>query len=280
MGTLGRQGDGPGEFSPQIIQPSVLPGDTLAFYNNRRWTIFDPDGQLVGTIPSRMQGLLDRYHYAVAPNGAVIVGERHISSLGRSLSLVTMSGEHIRSYGDTAPRMELSDERGFRVVALHGDDSFWAGVLPHEGYAFEYWTLDGSLLQTLRRDTHWAPKPANKPLPSLRSRYVPFKTVSVSVDEHGLLYAVTLRAKDGADISERVANDSIESELFEVRIEVIDPLAGRVLATLGPLSGAEIERSFPMQLPGTRMAVRRVFTEDYLSNWEVVEFVLQPRDNQ
>lgn len=279
-GTLGRHGDGPGEFGRSVIQPWALPGDTLAFYNNRRWTIFDADGGLVGTIVSRLPMVLSPREYAVAPGGALVVGERFVGSLGRTLSLVTMAGEPIRSYGDEAPPFERGDEGGRRVVTMHGDDRFWASVLPHEGYAFEQWTLEGTLLQTLRREAPWAPRPADKPPKPLQSRYLPFKIVQIAVDEDGLLYAASLRAREGADINVRAANDSIRAEMFEVRIEVIDPVAGRVLATLGPLSGMEVQTSFPRQFPGSRLAARRVFNEDYLSDWEIVEFVLKPRGSQ
>jgi hypothetical protein len=193
------------------------------------------------------------------------------------LSLVTMLGEHIRSYGDSSPAVATGYDDGRRAVAMQGDDRFWASLLPHEGYAFEHWSFDGDWLQSVRREASWAPRPLEAPAPQTGSRYVPFRVASLSVDEDGLLYALTVRMKDGVDLSVRVANDSIQAELFDVRLEVIDPIAGRVLARLGPVSGLGVYTDFPMQFAGTRLGARRVRTADDLTNWEIVEFVMRPK---
>jgi len=276
--TIGRPGEGPGEFSRSVVQPWVTTGDTLVFYNSRRFTIFDGEGTLIGTIPSRLPMSLRSGSYAVAPGGLVVVGEAYRSSQGRSVSLITMAGEHIRSYGDSSPPVAAGSDNGLRTVAMQGDDRFWASLLPHEGYAFEYWTFDGDWLQSVRREASWTPRPLKAPAAQTGSRYVPFKVASLSVDEDGLLYALTLRMKDGVDLSVRAANDSVESELFEVRLEVIDPIAGRVLARLGPVSGIGVYTDFPTQFTGTRFGSRRVRTVDDLTNWEIVEFVMRPKE--
>lgn len=275
---IGRLGEGPGEFSRSVVQPWVIPGDTLVFYNSRRFTVFDGEGVLIGTIPSRLPIALRPRSYAVASGGLVLVGEAYRSSQGRSLSLVTMSGEHLRSYGDSSPGVDAGDDRGLRAVAMQENDRFWASLLPHEGYAIEHWTLDGDWLQSIRREASWAPRPLAAPAPAHASRYLPFKLSSLNVDDDGLLYALTLRMKEGVDPDVRALDDSAEAELFDVRLEVIDPIAGRVLARLGPISGPGVYTQIPWQFGGSRLGARRVRTADDLTSWEIVEFVMRPRE--
>lgn len=275
--SIGRVGEGPGEFDRSVIQPWALTGDTLVFYNSRRFTIVDGAGGLIGTIPSRLPMTLHPQSYAVAPGGLVLVGEGYRSSMGRSLSLVTMSGEHIRSFGDSSPPSTTGEPGGERAVTMQSDDRFWASLLPHEGYALEHWTYDGDWVQSIRREAPWVPRVLNAPAPATLTRALPFKVASLSVDEDGLLYVLTLRAKDDVDLNVRVDNDSARSELFDVRLEVIDPVAGRVLARLGPISGLGIYTDFPRQFAGTRFGSRRVRTADDLTNWEIVEFVMRPK---
>ena len=74
--TIGRRGQGPGEFALGISGVAALPGDTIAVGQSRSIMFFDPRGTHVRSVPTVPQGLV-RDHFSegarLLPDGSALI---------------------------------------------------------------------------------------------------------------------------------------------------------------------------------------------------------------
>lgn len=152
--TVGRAGEGPGEFA-SISALVVGKGDTLQAFDirNGRHVWIDPDGQVVRSRP-RSGGVES---VEAASDGLVLLaGGGSRGARGQPVHVLDMEGEVLFSLGGGPNGMEY-DFYGFsRYVAWAGTTGVvW--MTPALDYHLERWTVEGELLERWERDPEWMP---------------------------------------------------------------------------------------------------------------------------
>jgi hypothetical protein len=252
--TLGGRGEGPGEF--QLVRRIHIDADDRLFTTDRllgRISIFASTGTLerTVTVPEPLLG------FTVFPirGDSILVGGHSFTPalIGYSTHILSPEGTRIRSFGEpTYPLRPSSDEfYHHRAIAPADLDQLW--IAGWERYQIELWSLDGTRLHVWHRDADWfhradpATDGRTPPRPSLTSLYE---------DSSGRLWLhMRVAAEDWLDGPER----------FDTVIEVLDPEAGEVLASLR-LSGRTHE------LFGNRMISQNVVD---LESQSVASVVIQ-----
>lgn len=149
----------------------------------------------------------------------------------------------------------------------------------------EQWRTDGTKLRTLTREAPWFPKGA--PIAAGRPGIdvpPPPGVGGILVDSAGLLYVVIGVPNQhwqprgrGSSAATRDPNTP-PPEPFDAYIDVIDPHAGVVLASAGPMSFGELRRLYSVEIfRGTSRGYRLGETADGLSAARIVEFRLVAR---
>ncbi len=149
--TLGRRGDGPGEFRNIIFLTAV--GDSLFVYDNShgRETVYTFDGTY-----HRSRPLTQNLWRALPLPGGTAVVNGYDPAPGRSgapLHLV-VEGQGTWSFPAPAGPFEPRD-RPFlrRALAAESDSAFWAAA--ETAYGIELWGVPGTRIVTLERDADW-----------------------------------------------------------------------------------------------------------------------------
>ena len=183
--TIGRKGEGPGEFEGGAVTLNIDGRDYLYVRDYHTWKIFAPDHEFVRTIQAEGAGS-DIWRTAILDDESVLEG-----------NWVTFEGTHHFRITDTAgafrffapvkpgnaerarPRRNTHDGdlRGSitsilkRAFAYEGGDVFWAGPVDGDpdGYVLEEWGTDGKKRRSFRRDASWWKTTAD---PRMSSRVV------------------------------------------------------------------------------------------------------------
>lgn len=232
---IGREGEGPGEFSLPA-QLSVLEDDGLAVVDGmlRRLTWFGPDLEPVGVMPVAASFT----SFVLLPDQNFVVG-----TPGSSSGLLQRGSASNRELSPFDPPSDDSGRRGSRkrsrVLPKQAKDAFWAAHLVE--YTLERWTAEGERLQRIVLEPEWfrphddfgqKPKEEGPPNPAIRAIYE---------DEEGLVW-VGIHVPDpeweeafgpGKDPygrpTERVQNPQ---DYYDTVIEVIDPERSEVVASV------------------------------------------------
>jgi hypothetical protein len=233
--TLGRLGDGPGEF--RYIRSMAGTPDTLwvADQGNNRLTVIGPDLEVARTENLPMRPI----HIAPLPDGDVLVNAdiRTQELVGFPLHQIR-NGRIIRSFGyhGSAVRFDMSSYPGWRRIAV-AEQSIW--VMHVDRYTLEEWSFEGQLLRAFRHEPDWLRTPAgpvrgyspdSKPPTTARGLHVVSPGVviaafAVARDD----FAAGLRFRRSADHGSYVI-DRID-RVFEARVEVIDVGDGSVVTS-------------------------------------------------
>jgi hypothetical protein len=231
---IGGRGEGPGEFQALTymhLQEGVL--RTFDAFLLRR-TDFDlRTGEVLRTVslPLHWQSLVLEEGVTVL-SGSVATRD----AAGHPLHVYDADGVWLRSFGFDEPvlRPDLRS-RLHRQLAASGASTFWAAWM--NAYRIEEWDTEGRLVRVLVGDRSWFEPWEVRPGP--RSRDIPPSPSvrDISVDSEGLLWVLfTVPAANWADaLSDEVDVDGSALLLpgrpyRESILEVIDPLAGHVLA--------------------------------------------------
>lgn len=233
LGTLGRQGSGPGEYfgAGELLEV----GDTLIVFDARarRATLLTPDLQVRRTfaLPIAVEGaVLVAWPDSVIVTGSVPGGDfgpvHRLSFRGAEASLASSLMAETGVHPDmlAAPRHRLTGPRGGR---------FWTAW--ESAYDLRQWTVEGTLLRTIERRPTWFPGIApisydwrNEPPPS----YVG----GLYEDDEGLLWVFIRVASPRwreawANAPTHVNEARGDPELlYTTLLEIVDPAAGRVVA--------------------------------------------------
>ena len=151
--TIGRKGNGPGEF--QSVGALIIgPADTLHAFDAiaRRWSVFSPEGEYVRSAPLPA---VPHSAYALGNGDILINGTvRTAESIGLPLHILSSDGAVRLSFGREQavrrPDLSLLD---LREIATPHDGRFW--VLHMNEYRLEEWSLDGRLLRAYERNPAW-----------------------------------------------------------------------------------------------------------------------------
>jgi hypothetical protein len=158
LATLGRRGDGPGEFR-RIRSVHVVTGDTLLVHDDRRMTVLDPDGAYVRSseMPSGPRG----FRFTPLAGGAFVLNNyfpthrafvlfdrdhRMVREFGRSLLNRPLGdARDLTSYDPRALQFLLLDAGGGRLVAIQ----------QHYRFLVQVWDTSGALVREFNREPSW-----------------------------------------------------------------------------------------------------------------------------
>lgn len=155
VATVGRKGQGPGEFRG-IADMVVDEGDTLYAFDlmNGTLSVFDPDHEFVRT--ARLEIPPSVFVEAVGRGRFVFSSwVRTRDRIGYPLHLVNSEGRVEASFGSETGEFRPDLETMVRLASA-GPGRVWAGV--SHRYALELWdAFEGRKLRELRREVDWFP---------------------------------------------------------------------------------------------------------------------------
>jgi len=240
---IGRRGQGPGEFT---MPWSLALGaeDTLYVFNyfNRRMSVFLPDGLFVRSV------MLPLVADQVLPMGDGIIvatGNRSTpGSEGLPLHLLTGDGVSLFAFGDEDPIVDRRYLENRRQISRASDGTVWSSR--NLKYEIQRWDLDGHLVETIIREAEWFPPRDPEITEPLREVLPPKRVTRPSIswfhgsyqDDSGLLWLNSVvAARDWREHEiilgyEQPITPAINDKLYDTLIEVIDPVEGRLLASL------------------------------------------------
>jgi hypothetical protein len=149
--SLGRQGEGPGEFEG-IRLVRITGGDTLHVFSQWRHTVMSIAGDVIETSP-----------FSVTSREAFILGDGRIlasaiiptpDQIGFPAHILGADGRPALSFGND-PRSAQGDVYGgtHRRVSFSGGDEVW--ITPLGEYRIELWDTAGVHLRTFVRNPPW-----------------------------------------------------------------------------------------------------------------------------
>lgn len=227
--TIGRPGNGPGEFAKGKITGLFIDGgDSIHVRHNLQlWSVFDSAGTYVRRTSAANMGLNPRTTHFL-PDGNLLVAMRSRSNDGY-FSIVDRDGKTLKSFGPIASEDSL-DIYVFRSTALTDHGTFWAAPRPGSamGYALEEWSLDGTLVRTLSRDVPWY-KPGKTVEPTWPEK-PPASIRNIHADSSGILFVELMIPKEPWTATAETSPSLIPT-FFTHRYEAIDTRTGTLLAS-------------------------------------------------
>ena len=235
----GRQGQGPGEFN-NIRSLAVLPGQTVVVLDQRITLL--PAGAAAPVVSRALPAGISAGRLIALADGRLVVnnyrpGRQPICLFGTDLTL-------IRCFGDAAAPTR-DGPAGLERLIVPGDrGTIWAGTQQYR-YAIERYDTGGHLIARIERDAAWFPasRPEDDPVGSIRqSRPLP-RLSGLWVDRGGRIWTAVLvpdqhwHATAPAPRAGREGRPapmvpvSEWGQYFDTIVEVIDPVAGRVVVS-------------------------------------------------
>jgi len=263
--TVGRRGSGPGEFT-QIMSIFLDPADTVHVRDRNGWSVLDSSGHFVRRLSNQ--------NLALVPEHIRFVGAREIlvsGSLRRPeafyFHIVDTDGGRVRSFGPVQPEDQARVAGGLyeRATTWDGDSTIWAAAARGslDGYTAEQWTLSGSNVRRILRETSWFPDPGNEQ----DINVLPVADY-VHVDSSGLV--LVYLGIPTPRLQRDAPPNADRSGWWEGRYEVIEPGGGQVLA-----SGTLPYVDRPFFYPLSRVGYRAVNEPSGDVVHEIVEFRLR-----
>jgi hypothetical protein len=225
--TIGRRGDGPGEFS-HALHVGIGRGDTVFFNDRQTVSVFAPDFSFVRQLhpAHNLTGMI------ALPSGGFAWYATVRDEIGAPLVHVAgRDGNLLRSFGPRVDSVVRGRARLRSPAAIvHGaGGTFW--TVPWTPYELTQWSPDGRALATLRRNVPFhghgplelSEPPAERPFPPQP------QVTAAHQDQRGLMWtAVLVGVRDywrGPKTAENL------NQAFESIVEVIDPNSGELIAT-------------------------------------------------
>lgn len=236
--TIGREGEGPGEYR---VVNAVLVGrrDSIRLFDNvnARMTVLSSSFEVSRT--ARMPVGIRPTEVAIAPDGLIIAASRVATPerIGFPLHAIRQDGTLQRSYGaEDTTRYVRAPFALSRAVAVDSQGRTWAAR--RTSYHLELWDTHGTKQLDLRSAVPWfEPWRIDEPL----SPDTPPLTwiQAIRVDDDGRLW-VLFRISSEEFASSLVPENSARGKYYRIAdyslafdtiIEVIDPVAGRLIAS-------------------------------------------------
>lgn len=230
--TIGRSGQGPGEFR-MLLGAAFRPGGGL--------DVLDAAPRLAGFDTALTPDLHETPDFRPAFDVMRIRGDSLLVSgyssrgdlIGLAAHVFPANGSRARSFGEIEGSVQSQDPfRLARSIAPSGDTAIW--IAAKDRYHLELWSLEGHRLLTVTRDVPWfdpVPQPADGPNPPRGA------LGSVVEDDEGRLWiSFSIPREDwlkGAYRSESSPRGWSVSPGWRYRriVEVVDPRRGIVLAS-------------------------------------------------
>ena len=238
---IGTTGAGPGEFRlPRDLVP--LPGDSLYIIDSelRRATIFTPSLRPFRTVqlPAALfPSVVLRWPSQVIMNGAFSTPTsagwplHQLSLAGASADVVASFGP---DHGDVSPGMARTLSQ---VLSGSRDGRFWAADAYR--YRITQWDRDLRKIEVLERKPEWFAGPSRPSIGNPKAPPPP-SIVAIQEDSTGLVWVFARIAAEAwregwakvdPNAHEIPGNQIAMEKLFRTAVEVIDPRAGRVVAS-------------------------------------------------
>jgi hypothetical protein len=231
--TIGREGEGPGEFRSWAAL-FTSPGDSLFAFDSGlyRLSVFSPDFEFVRS--GRIEPPLRPHDGFFRDDGSLLISSvgRGPQTFGRPLHIVDPSGRIRRSFGETEGIIAGGFEDALRRYVAPGDDGgSWAAHVYR--YSIEHRGSGGELLKLIERYSDWGPDPTiESGLPGNPSDPPPRSLVTdIQVDDVGYLWMLVWVADE--DWMAAFGDEKKRRSLHDLRdtiIEVLDPMGRRVVA--------------------------------------------------
>jgi hypothetical protein len=266
IGSVGRQGQGPGEHVHVSIV-KVGAGDTLYVLDGGlfRLNVYSPERRLIRIVQlPRRTPIAD---FLPLPNGDVVFSAtmRTAEGIGYPLHVVSPRGEVRRSFGAVNPRVHPTERVLPRVMGAHDSKSVW--LAQPNAYELEHWTLDGAPQRVLSRRAAWfapyAPELTNENVqvvpPRPRVRGILQSSDSVVWIRLDVADAKWRKTSNAAPTSE-AGITSIDDYLnyYDGILEAVNPKTGQLIASkrldtpLQRLFGADLTFTHRSDVDGYR----------------------------
>lgn len=227
LSTLGREGDGPGEFRG-IWRLKRLPGDSILVidWETRRLTVFDADGRYARSLNAPFAILdLEPFSANVWVAAGMAFTEEHI---GFPLHRLSASGAIEHSFGGDVTVLQHRPSAAQRVITADSG-GVWAGR--HDRYEIEYWSLSGVHRTTLDRKTSWFPDREDEGSRDSWQMPIQPRIRDLYRDPDGRLWVIAVAARPGWQPSpQNWGGIETDEQNLETIIEVIDPQEGVLVA--------------------------------------------------
>jgi hypothetical protein len=235
--SIGRKGNGPGEFTFITGWVAGQADTTFVFdVGNGRITTLEADGSVVATnqLPySGFSGIV-----RLSDNRFVIdLANPTADAVGYPLHVIDVRGQKLRSFGLEAPRYRADQPLLLKRSIAPSTLGLWAS---HEArYLLELWSTDFKLSRVIEREVDWfKPYDQTAPLP-LSSSSPPSPRVSmISEDSAGRLWVAILVPGENwrEGVGERTTPQGVRTlgitnsaTYWDTMVEVLDPVAGVVI---------------------------------------------------
>jgi hypothetical protein len=238
--SLGRLGDGPGEYRRAVAAARVK-GDSLYLWDRQRrlMTVLDHSAHPVRTFVVNANG----FRLTAAADGQFVLdGYADGGNYSEPLNAFTPAGQLIGAFGEVAPRARFAPGPPMeRVVTSDGHGGWWT-VRSGYRYEVEHWD------RTLHRTSQWLPEadwfPLQKDLYSPKRGENGFERLRpgvgwIQVDSAGRLWIGGLRPAAGAqEQMDKCIHDGAEPFTCLMQlgpnasiqvVEVRDPIDGHLL---------------------------------------------------
>jgi hypothetical protein len=153
--TIGRDGEGPGEYR-LISRIDVLPGDTLLVFDARlrRRTTLAPEGSVVATQSFQVGGFMNS---SLLPDGRMVVNEHQSTPKGAGypLQLVDREGRIVRPLGSVRPEYRPREPYRYQRPTSVGAAGGTAWTIGRGDYLMELWDTTGTRLAAFQREVEW-----------------------------------------------------------------------------------------------------------------------------
>ena len=299
LSSIGRSGEGPGEFRGWDLSLFVGPADSLHVYDAADWTVFSPAHEYVRRAPSSWMGsggpLRMRETLVLLYDGRVLASNAHPATGDAYFRMLNRDGTLQYAFGTAEDGTGATGDYGHdRAIAYRGQAGFWAApsVEGASGYVLEQWSIEPQrpdIVQSLRRRQPWF-RWTGDPITSSR-----IGELNITTD--GLLYVVVLqpseeyveamkryehlREEGGGgrwtpEIQEEI--EALDETLVHLVVEVIDTRSATLLASDSYLWG-DIMRGDPVLPQGLFRNEMTGYVygvgEDGLPYVDIVEGVLE-----
>ena len=227
--SVGREGMGPGELSPRgALMIFLGASDTLFVLDgDQRWSVFDTDLEYARNFVGRSNGRnsmsIKLMKEGILTTGALAGGG---ADTDKSFHLMSYEGIGVRSFGP-----ELGTPEGERISTLASDGEFWVPPVSgsHGRIELERWSPEGRRTALIRRKTSWLPEKGYAPI---RGEPQLPEYDFIHVDANGLLWiGIVVRDRRWRQL-QGAERRKYQDELYDARIEVLDPTSGRIIASL------------------------------------------------
>lgn len=231
--------------------------------DRNQWTVLSDELEFGRSFRGVYSGRMPRTMHVLRGGEVLTTGRVVDGSTEDFFHVMDREGRPARSFGSVPADLGSAVSADLmRVSATARGDTFWVApsLGARTGMVLEQWTARGDHVRTIVRDVPWLPPEGYSPVPDATEALGP-TFLFLESDIEGLLWVgLIVRSRDWEPPTrlEREGEGGIRrrrerrSELQDLRVEVIDPAAGEVLASMRIDEVDPAGRSFRGTVAGDR----------------------------